>query len=125
MSAASSGCWRGDDDKIYRYPGGQVKLHEEYAGGKLVRSVWHLPTGEPLRVTNWDNGTGTWYMLDDAGRIVREAPAVNELLHGWAIDFEYTDSEVKAHFVHYVRGEQQEPGDGVPPSAVPTSAPQR
>jgi hypothetical protein len=123
VSLLICGCGNGDDEKVYRYPGGQVKLREEYSGGQLLRSTWFLPTGEELRVTKWIDGTGTSYTLDDEGRITSEAPFWKGGSMGWAIDFEYTDEGVKARFVYEVSETRPANGFGVYPEGPPTSAP--
>lgn len=79
----------GETSKTYRYPGGQVKLVDEYRGDEIVKSTWFLPDGTTFRTTVWDKGTGTGFYLDDLGRVTVEMPYVRGLAEGTVIYFSY------------------------------------
>ena len=80
----------GDDVKIYKYPGGQIMLREEYENGKQSKSTWYSLSGTVLETTEWKNGTGTSYQLEPGGWISAQIPMVNGFADGTA---QYFDSK--------------------------------
>jgi antitoxin component YwqK of YwqJK toxin-antitoxin module len=71
----------------YFYPNGKLKLDETYINGQIRVSKFYLPDGTVFATTNWQNGTGLEYGLNDDGSIRVVIPYRNGLAEGWAIEY--------------------------------------
>ena len=71
----------------YFYPNGKLKLDETYLNGQIRVSKFYLPVGTVFATTNWQNGTGLEYGLNDDGSLRVVIPYRNGLAEGWAIEY--------------------------------------
>jgi hypothetical protein len=73
---------RGTGVKSYAYPGGVLKLREEYSRGKLLRSEWYSPNGTLIQATDWKDGSGEWIQLRDDGSVKTRKTFVKDRVDG-------------------------------------------
>ena len=64
------------------YPNGQVKISTEYITGDPVITLWYHPDGSIAYKTEWDDGRGMWYWLDDNGILKAKCNMKNDMAHG-------------------------------------------